>query len=133
MGQRIALLIGVSEYAAGLNPLPAAVRDVAAVQKVLGRSDLGNFQVEVLANPGLLEMRQRIAWLFRDRAPDDLLVLYFSGHGKVDERGQFYFTNCETDCEQGLNKATALEASFIHDSMESCDSERQVLILDCCQ
>ena len=40
---KIALLIGVSEYQPGLNPLPAAVKDVDAVQEVLLHPDMGGF------------------------------------------------------------------------------------------
>jgi len=32
---KVALLIGVSEYEPGLNPLPAATKDVEAMRKVL--------------------------------------------------------------------------------------------------
>jgi hypothetical protein len=32
---KVALLIGVSEYEPGLNPLPAAVKDVAEFSKIL--------------------------------------------------------------------------------------------------
>lgn len=32
---KVALLIGISEYEPGLNPLPNAVKDVEAMQRVL--------------------------------------------------------------------------------------------------
>jgi len=61
---KVALLIGVSEYKPGLNPLPAAVRDVEAMQGVLQHPDFGAFdEIKRLPNPGLLEMRSAIAEL----------------------------------------------------------------------
>ena len=130
---KIALLIGVSDYASGLKPLPAAERDVAALQEVLQHLEIGEFdEVTVLKNPTLLKMRQAISKLYGNRDTEDLVLLYFSGHGLTDMSGKFFLTNCETENQDGLDKATALEASFIHDLMENCDSERQIIILDCC-
>ncbi|KAM3090965.1 caspase, EACC1-associated type [Phormidesmis sp. 146-35] len=130
---KVALLIGVSEYEPGLNPLPAAVRDVEAMQEVLRHPEFGMFdEIILLKNPRLLEMRQAIAALFSDRDTDDLVLLYFSGHGVTDEYGKFFFTNRDTQKRGRLDKATIVEASFVHGLMEACDSERQVIILDCC-
>ena len=129
---KVALLIGVSEYKPGLNSLPAAVRDIEAMEGVL-HPDFGAFdEIRRLPNPGLLAMRSAIAELFGDRDTDDLVLLYFSGHGVTDEYGKFFLTNCDTQKAGKLNKATVVEAGFVHDLMENCDSERQVIILDCC-
>ncbi len=130
---KVALLIGVSDYQPGLNSLPAAVRDIEAMEGILQHPEFGAFdQVKRLPNPGLLEMRSAIAALFSDRDTDDLVLLYFSGHGVTDEYGKFFLTNCDTQKAGRLNKATVVEAGFVHDLMENCDSERQVIILDCC-
>jgi len=130
---KVALLIGVSEYKPGLNSLPAAVRDIEAMEGVLQHPDFGAFdEIRRLPNPGLLAMRSAIAELFGDRDTDDLVLLYFSGHGVTDEYGKFFLTNCDTQKKGRLNKATVVEAGFVHDLMENCDSERQVIILDCC-
>jgi hypothetical protein len=52
MGKKIALLIGVSEYELGLNPLPGAVNDVDAMQRVLANPEMGGFaDIAVLKNP----------------------------------------------------------------------------------
>jgi uncharacterized caspase-like protein len=132
---KFALLIGVSEYESGLASLPAAVKDVKAVQEILQHPEMGNFDdVKVLIDPGLLEMQAAVNTLFDDRKQQDLVLLYFSGHGITDEYGKFFFANRNT-CKtiQGkLNKGTAVPASFIHDVMSNCLSERQVIILDCC-
>jgi Caspase domain len=133
--EKIALLIGVSTYPTGLNPLPAAIRDVEAVKMVLEDANVGGFdEVMVLKDCGLGEMQSTIATFFDDRQPDDLLLLYFSGHGITDEYGKFFFANCDTrKTAQGrLNKGTAVPAHFVHDVMEASDCDRQVVILDCC-
>jgi Caspase domain len=82
-GNRFALLIGVSKYGEGFQPLLGSLLDIAEMKKVLSDPDCGNFQVEILPDPGLLHMRSSIEKFFRDRSPNDLLLLYFSGHGDI--------------------------------------------------
>lgn len=132
---KIALLVGVSHCVSGFEPLPAAVRDVEALRSVLEDSERGGFdEVQVLTDPAFFVLRKAIGTLFANRAETDLLLFYFSGHGIADEYGRFYFTTAET--QSGANGrtdlTTTLEASFIHEQMGRCDSERQVVILDCC-
>jgi hypothetical protein len=133
---KIALLIGVSNYdSQDLKPLPAAARDVAAMQEVLQNPDLGEFdRVAVLPDPDLGQIQDAINSLFDDCQTDDLVLLYFSGHGITDEAGNFFFTNRTTrKTKQGrLNKGSATPASFVHDLMENCESDRLVIVLDCC-
>lgn len=133
---KIALLIGVSEYEPGFNPLSKAVADVRAMQQVLQHPDLGGFaesDVTALLNPTRQEMEEAIFYLFDKRKKDDLLLFYFSGHGIRDENGIFYLASRLTRIEQGtLISPTAVEASFLHKNMNASRSRRQVVILDCC-
>ncbi|MGQ9872656.1 caspase family protein [Leptodesmis sp.] len=72
---KVALLIGVSEYAPGLNPLPAAVKDVAALQRILQDDEMGGFnEVKVLTNPDPQSMQYEIETLFTGRSRDDLVL-----------------------------------------------------------
>jgi uncharacterized caspase-like protein len=90
---KVALLIGVSEYQPGLNPLPASVKDVQAIAKVLQHPEMGGFassDIQTLENPEPQKMQEAIEALFSDRRKDDLAVLYFSGHGIKDESGKLY-------------------------------------------
>jgi hypothetical protein len=128
---KVALLIGVSEYAAGLNPLPAALNDIAEMENILKDPDMGGFdRVQALPNPDSQTMQIEIARFFVNRAKTDLLLLYFSGHGIRGERGDFYFATKNTQKE--LVVATAVPARFIHDVMNNCQSVQQAIILDSC-
>jgi Caspase domain len=134
---KVALLIGVSEYELGLNPLPASVQDIQALAKVLQHPDMGGFaqtDIQTLENPDAQKMQEAIETLFSDRQKDDLVVLYFSGHGIKDESGKLYLaTRLSRKNTQGkLVKATAVPASFVHNIMSESRSKRQVVILDCC-
>ncbi|MBW4659763.1 MAG: caspase family protein [Drouetiella hepatica Uher 2000/2452] len=132
---KVALLVGVSEYEPGLNSLPGAVRDIEAVQRVLRHPEMGSFDdVKMLSNPDPLAMQEAIEALFLDRAKNDLILLFFSGHGIKDESGMLYLaTRITRKHPKGeLVKATAVSASSIHDIMNGSRCKRQVVILDCC-
>jgi branched-chain amino acid transport system substrate-binding protein len=132
---KVALLIGVSEYEPGLTPLPAAIKDVEAMQRVLLHPEIGGFDdVTLLINPQQHEMGVAIETLFDGRQKDDLLLLFFSGHGIKDESGKLYFAACNTrKTDKGvLVKATTVAASFVHEVMSNSRCKREVVILDCC-
>ena len=134
---KVALLIGVSEYEPGLKSLPAAIKDVEAMQRVLQHPDMGDFaelDIKVLKNPGRQEMEDEIQTLFDDRHRDDLVLFFFSGHGIKDSAGKFYLssrTTCKT-ARGELRRSTATSASFVQENQRNCRSRRQVIILDCC-
>ena len=129
---KVALLIGVSEFAdTALTSLPAALRDINAVQTALNDPEMGGFdEVRLLENPDRQPMEEAIDALFRDRQKDDLVLLYFSGHGIKDDTGKFSLATRLT--EKNRLRTTAVAASFVHDVMSSSRSRRQVVILDCC-
>ncbi|MBN3948925.1 MAG: caspase family protein [Nostoc sp. NMS7] len=82
---KVALLIGVSEYEPGLNLLPAATKDVEAMERVLLHPDIGGFdQVTPLVNPQRQVMEEAIETFFENRQKDDLLLLFFSGQVSDD-------------------------------------------------
>ncbi|MBG1266806.1 caspase, EACC1-associated type [Nostoc sp. WHI] len=132
---KIALLIGVSEYELGLTPLPAAAKDVEAMKRVLENPEIGGFDdVKVLINPQRQVMQEAIEILFDDRQKDDLLLLFFSGHGIKDENGKLYFAarNTRKNDKRVLIKATTVPANSVHEVMSNSRSKREVVILDCC-
>ena len=75
-------------------------------------------------------MRLEIASFFADRKRNDLLLLYFSGHGIKDDDGRLYLATADT--RRRLLRATAVPATFVNETMTASRSRRQVLILDCC-
>ena len=132
---KLALLIGVGSYrqASEFTNLAAVAADVAAMEQVLLQPAVGGFapaDVKTLLHPEPQEMREAMERLFAQRQPDDLLVLYFSGHGVVDDGGRFHFTTAQT--VKDLLNSTAISAGFVHRLMEGSRSKRQVVMLDCC-
>ena len=132
---KIALLVGVSEYEPGLNPLPAAVKDIEAMRRVLSAPDLGGFdEVKALGNLDSQTMQYEFETLFSGRSKDDLVVLFFSGHGIKDDSGRLYFAarNTQKNAKNELIRSTAVPASFLHEVMNGSRAKRQAIILDCC-
>jgi uncharacterized RDD family membrane protein YckC len=132
---KVALLIGVSEYEVGLNPLPAAVKDVVALERILKDSEMGDFdEVKILTNPEPQAMQYEIEALFSGRSKDDFVLLFFSGHGIKDANYNLYFATCITQksANGDLIRSTAVPARFVHEVMNNCRAKRQALILDCC-
>jgi formylglycine-generating enzyme required for sulfatase activity len=135
---RLALLIGVSEYGAGIPALPECVVDVDAMQRVLGHPEMGGFaaaDITVLKDPQRQEMEDAIYQLFNNRQKDDLLLFYFSGHGMQDEyEYKLYLANRDTyNKENGkVYEPSAVSAAYINQRLNNSKSKRLVLILDCC-
>ena len=134
---KVALLVGVSEYEPGLNPLPGSVKDVDAMQRVLAHPEMGGFaeaDITVLKNPQRQAMEDAIYSLFSDRKKDDLLLFYFSGHGIKDENGRLYLATRATrkDSNGRLVPPSAVAAASLHENINASRSQRQVMILDCC-
>lgn len=131
---KFALLIGVGKYEDGLAPLPAAPNDVAALKEVLQNPNMGGFdEVKTIVNPVHAEMTREIELWFQGRETDDLVVLFFSGHGLKDERRNLYFAASNTEKKQNrLVRSTATSARFINECVQSCKANHQIIILDCC-
>jgi hypothetical protein len=132
MSRKLALIIGNSEYQdPTLARLVTPNEDVNDLAEVLRAPEIGEFdEVTTLVNEPSANIRLEVESFFAEKKPDDLLVLYFSGHGVRDDQGQLYLA--VKDTRHNRLRATAIPATFITDGMDHSRSRRQVLILDCC-
>src|SRR5215212_1640578 len=129
---KYALIIGNNKYDdQKLAQLKTPAADSQALAKILDDRTIGAFdEVTPLINQTEGRIRRAISTFLTDKKPDDLVMLYFSGHGILDDRGRLYLALKDT--QVNLLKATSLSSSFLADEMDSCRSKRQILILDCC-
>ncbi len=128
---RHALIIASYEYQdPELRQLVAPAHDAEALARVLQNPDIGDFQVQTLLNEPSYKVCQAIEIFFADRRRDDLLLLFFSGHGVKDENGHLYFATSDTRRRWLIS--TAVWANFINRVMRRSRSRKQVLLLDCC-
>jgi hypothetical protein len=129
---KYALIIGNNKYDdPKLAQLKTPAADSQALAKILDDRTIGSFDVVLpLINQNESKTRRAISEFLMDKKPDDLVLLYFSGHGVLDDRGRLYLALKDT--QVSLLKATSIPSSFLADEMDSCRSKRQILILDCC-
>jgi hypothetical protein len=135
MTHRYALLIGISHYGEGYSPLPGCKRDVEQMQTVLQDANMGNFEVKTLFEPDPQNLREAIEGFYRGRQRSDVLLLYFSGHGDLDNAtgSQLYLSTCHTRKEaKQLVESSAVEAEFLHRHLVNSKSRQKIVILDCC-
>lgn len=132
MSGKFALIIGNTEYAdPGLAQLTAPGRDAEDFARVLKDKNLCEFDdVRVLLNQVSSAIIEAIDEFFDQKKPDDLLVLYFSGHGVRDELGSLYLAVKNTI--RSRLRSTAIKSDYIREVMDQSRSRRQVLVLDCC-
>jgi uncharacterized caspase-like protein len=118
MSLRQALIIGNSEYEdPSLARLVTPGEDAADLAEILRNPHIGGFdQVAALINEPFPTIRRAIAHFFTKKNRDDLLLLYFSGHGVLDDRGRLYLALKDT--ERDLLSGTAIPAIFVTDEMD---------------
>jgi hypothetical protein len=128
---RKALLVSTATYSdAGLAALRAPTGDVAALADVLHDGSIGDFEVGELVDRPTEEIKRQIEAFFADARPEDLLLLYFSGHGVLSQSRRFYFATATTSLP--LLRSTAIEDGFVNDVMQHSRARSIVLVLDCC-
>jgi uncharacterized caspase-like protein len=132
VSRKFALVIGNTEYTdSGLAQLTAPGKDVEDFARVLKHPDLCAFDdVNLILNKPEYVVRGAIDEFYDQKKPDDLLVLYFSGHGVRDELGALYLAVQNT--VRTRLRSTAIKSDYIREAMAQSRSRRQVLILDCC-
>ncbi len=128
------LLIGVSQYEdSSFTALPAAAKDVDVLQEVLRHPNIGSqrsAEVAVLKDPNLTELRGAIESLYSNRQSNEVVVLYFSGYGIVDDRGRLFLACRSTS--RAMLEDTAISMAELQACLEVCRSQQMVVILDCC-
>ncbi len=130
-GGRHALIVATAHYSdPKFQQLRAPAADAEHLADVLRDPAKGNFDVEVLIDEAQATVTRRIARFFRDRRPDDLLLLHFSCHGVKDERGELFLASADTEID--LLSATGVSAAWLNDQITRTRSRRTVVLLDCC-
>src|SRR5688572_21401726 len=113
MTSKFALVIANTEYQdASFAKLTAPGKDAEEFADILRDPELAGFDdVQVLINEGESKTRRSIARFFAERKRDDLLLLYFSGHGVRNGQGQLFLA--AKDTEISILEATGIPAEFV--------------------
>lgn len=130
-GTRHALVVACAEYDdSRLQKLSAPIEDANSFVTVLSDPAVGGFRVTVVVDQVSAVVSEAMEAFFADRRRQDLILLYFSGHGIKDADGRLYFAARNTRPDR--LRSTGVPAAFVHDLMQQSRARSQVLVLDCC-
>src|SRR5689334_6655652 len=129
---RIAFLVGNQNFRpdSGLAPLRGPRNDIGALSRILGDRDRGMFEVRELLDKPRHEILPEIEQTLTSAAPGDLVLIYYSGHGKLDRNGRVCLATADT--REGALQATSIPARHLTDLVSQSDCDQVVLMLDCC-
>ena len=132
-----ALLIGVGECEETKLSLPVTVKDIQAIKTLLTNSDLCGYiddNIRLLYNEtatkeGILE---NLTWLKQEAEsdPEATVLIYYSGHGLLDDSGDYYLIPHDTD--RADIPDTALPAETFNQALQAIPAERLLVIIDSC-
>ena len=135
-GRYRALLIGNSTYPAdehNLQALKGPVKDIAVLNRALIDPGTGLFaDVDVTLLPEATSARaiRALGRFFGAAARDDVLLVYFSGHGKLDQAGRLHL--CMQDTESADLLSTAVSSARIKEFADASRARNVIIVLDCC-
>ena len=135
-GRYRALLIGNSTYPAdehNLQTLKGPVKDIAALNRALidrGTGLFADVDVTLLLEATSNRAIRALGRFFGAAARDDVLLVYFSGHGKLDQSGRLHL--CMQDTESTDLLSTAVSSARINEFADASHARNVVIVLDCC-
>ncbi len=132
-GKRYAILIASSKFPEepGLTELRCPENDVDALAEVLRSPDLGQFsEVVVLKNAPSYEVLLAVETILASAVGKDLVLIYFSGHGKTNTSGRIFFAT--TDTKLKTPHSTSVSATDLKVMLDESLAKRKILLMDCC-
>lgn len=128
-----ALLIGNSTFPAEakLPSLHYPENDVDALNELRTSEDHGIFSAPcVLKNRPSQDVRECANEVLNLAQRDELVLIYYAGHGKLNRRGRLHLATVDT--RLSTLEATSFPVSSLREFIEISRSKRIVVILDCC-
>ena len=134
--QRYALLIGVNRYARPIKSLQYCVKDMELLASCLQKTGVPKENIILITDSSPLErrptggnIRRQIEALTTLMAPDDQLIVAFSGHGVMVD-GESYLCPGDTDLK---DKKSLVSRDWVFDKLEQCRAKHKVFIVDACR
>lgn len=120
-----ALVVGIDNYPS--SPLRGCINDASGLAKIIEThgNDSPNFDVRLETNVGTKsELKTMIVKLFSGSF--DTVLLYFSGHGFLNELGGYLVTPDHKSYDEGISMDEVLILA------NQSKSKDKIIILDCC-
>lgn len=130
-GRRLGLILANGSYRdPDLGDLHSPALDARLLEEVLGHPEIAGFTVTSLVDQPAHAMRNGLVRFTREAVPSDVLLVYLSCHGLLDEWQQLYFAG--TDTVRDSPEGASVDAPFLLRTLEKCRARQQILILDSC-
>ena len=131
--QSWAVLVGTGSYSIpDLPGLPAVANNLTDFRAVLTDPRLGGLHPGhciVIQDPSALPaLGMELARVARQA--EDTLIVYYAGHGLLDDRGGLFLALRETDPDHVAY--TALPFAWVREALADSPARNRILILDCC-
>ncbi len=131
--QRHAVLIASSQFPheERLQELRCPVNDAEGLGEILRDEEYGGFtNVVVVKNRPHHEALLQVYEVLKSAGKEDMVLIYYSGHGKLDPTGRLHLAT--EDTRIGALEATSIPVQSIRNYIESLNTRKVVFILDCC-
>lgn len=133
-GCRYAVLIGnrvfPEEHTDKLPELRCPVRDAEAMSELLASEKHGGYVTTLLKDQSRNIVWKAIFRALRQAKADDRVLIYYSGHGKLDEEGRLHLATNDTTIEDLPITSVAVDDLGKH--IGSSRASSVIVILDCC-
>ena len=131
-----AVLIGNNEFPnePSLSKLTCPPADVEGMKAVLTAENRGLFSAEnvaVLINKTNSEISEELEKLFNEVTKNDLVLVYYSGHGLQDNQGKLHLSTVDTK-EKVLKSTTLPFHKIYNEFIKETGCDKIIIILDCC-
>jgi formylglycine-generating enzyme required for sulfatase activity len=131
--RRYGILIANSRFSeeSGLDNLRFPENDVDRFDEVLSDKERGRFtETFVLKNKPHYEVSIKVHQVLKKAGKNDLVLIYYAGHGKPDDRGRLHLAMSDTQAD--LLESTSVRMEALKNFINSSLSKKKILILDCC-
>jgi hypothetical protein len=131
-----AILIGNSHYPkdpGNLQDLKGPINDVSALGRVLAEEPISLFSpadVKLLTDRESQEISAELEELLSSARRDDVLLVYYSGHGITADNGSLLL--CAHNTRTDLKVTTTVSAETITRMIDQSAAAITIIVLDCC-
>jgi hypothetical protein len=140
--RRVALLIGIGDYLRADKLVPWTSNDVKRLEQTL--QNRGGYEVYTIIDSARGDealtrgtstaenrlIQSKIARCLGGVGPTDSLLVFFTGHGFRDAKGNLYLA--ALDCDPANPVSGGVPISWLRDQIKLCSAQFKLLVIDAC-
>ena len=107
-----------------------SVKYASIYSKLPAKSLTSGFELQKVLQPLKTSMMTELPNWFKRVGPNDMILVYFSGHGFRDSAGKLYLA--PLDCDPANAAATGVPVEWLREQIASCKARDKLLVLDAC-